>query len=276
VVFQPLAKASACADWASMRMPRVSSPLSTTQALNGARVMPPLLSTGKNLGDHLLTGTQGARHDTALAIQKLGARVHDDVGTQLHRPLQCGGAKQLSTASKAPAVVRNVRQGCDVTHFGQRVGRCLGKQQFGVRPHGRRHASTSVCDTKLDCTPNLARSEPMSLMVDPNMDCEHTTWSPDCSKPMHIIRMADMPDAVDMAASVPSMRSQPHAQNCSPWGCPAAVGKALLIAGKAARRGLRRGLHITTGQVQRLGVFAVLATINGRTNGQRIRMQALG
>ena len=37
------------------------------------------------------------------------------------------------------------------------------------------------------------------------MDCEHTTWSPDCSKPMHIIRMADMPDAVDMAASVPSM-----------------------------------------------------------------------
>ena len=44
----------------------------------------------------------------------------------------------------------------------------------------------------------------MSLMVEPNMEREHTTWSPALSKPMHIIKMADMPDAVPMAASVPS------------------------------------------------------------------------
>ncbi len=36
------------------------------------------------------------------------------------------------------------------------------------------------------------------------MDCEHTTWSPALSKPMHIIKMADMPEAVPMQASVPS------------------------------------------------------------------------
>ena len=69
-------------------------------------------------------------------------------------------------------------------------------------------AAKSVCATKVDSTPNLAKSEPMSLMVEPNMDCEHTTWSPDLSKPMHIIKMADMPEAVEMQASVPSMAAR--------------------------------------------------------------------
>ena len=36
------------------------------------------------------------------------------------------------------------------------------------------------------------------------MEREHTTWSPALSKPRHIIRMADMPEDVPMAASVPS------------------------------------------------------------------------
>ena len=69
-------------------------------------------------------------------------------------------------------------------------------------------AATSVCGTKLDSTPNLARSEPINLMVEPNMDCEQTTWSPALSNPMHIMRMADMPEAVEMQASVPSMAAR--------------------------------------------------------------------
>ena len=36
------------------------------------------------------------------------------------------------------------------------------------------------------------------------MEREHTTWSPAFKRPMHIIKMADMPEDVPMAASVPS------------------------------------------------------------------------
>ena len=43
-----------------------------------------------------------------------------------------------------------------------------------------------------------------SSFVQPDSECEHTTWSPAFKRPMHIIKMADMPDDVPMAASVPS------------------------------------------------------------------------
>ena len=66
------------------------------------------------------------------------------------------------------------------------------------------HCAISVCDTKLLCTPNLANSPPMSLSVDPNMECEQITWSPALSSPMHISRMDDIPVEVASAASVPS------------------------------------------------------------------------
>ena len=36
------------------------------------------------------------------------------------------------------------------------------------------------------------------------MDREHRIWSPVLSSAKHIIKIADMPDAVPMAASVPS------------------------------------------------------------------------
>ena len=41
-------------------------------------------------------------------------------------------------------------------------------------------------------------------MVEPNTDCEHTTWSPALSRPMHSSRIALMPLEVAIAASVPS------------------------------------------------------------------------
>ncbi len=44
----------------------------------------------------------------------------------------------------------------------------------------------------------------MSLMVEPNTLCEQMMWSPAFSSPMHSSRMAAMPLAVPMAASVPS------------------------------------------------------------------------
>ena len=123
------------------------------------------------------------------------------------------------------------------------------------------HAATSVCDTKVVSTPNLANSRPISAIVEPNIDREQITWSPALSRPMHIIRMAPMPVDAPMAASVPSMA----ARRCSKLGDRgvggAAVGVALFGAGKTPRRGLGIGLHKTAGQVQRFGVFAVLAAV---------------
>ena len=62
----------------------------------------------------------------------------------------------------------------------------------------------SVCETKVVSTPNLANSLPNRFSVEPNTDCEHTTWSPARSKPMPIIKIAPMPLEAAIAASVPS------------------------------------------------------------------------
>lgn len=67
-----------------------------------------------------------------------------------------------------------------------------------------RHSATSVCETKVVSTPNLANSLPNRLSVEPNTEREHTTWSPALSRPMHIMRIAPMPVEAPMAASVPS------------------------------------------------------------------------
>ena len=67
-----------------------------------------------------------------------------------------------------------------------------------------RQAARSVCGTNVVSTPKRAMSVPMRRMVEPNMDCEHTTWSPVLSNPMAISKMADMPLAVAAAASAPS------------------------------------------------------------------------
>ena len=56
----------------------------------------------------------------------------------------------------------------------------------------------------VEVTPKRANSEPISLMVEPNIDCEYTTWSPALSKLNNMSVMADMPLDVAMQASVPS------------------------------------------------------------------------
>ena len=67
-----------------------------------------------------------------------------------------------------------------------------------------RHASGSVCDTKVVCTPNLPNSPCSSLMVEPNTLREQMTWSPAFSRPMTSSMIAAMPLEVAMQASVPS------------------------------------------------------------------------
>ena len=94
-----------------------------------------------------------------------------------------GVQKQLSTASKAPAWW--------AMSASARMSHTSVSGLVGVSANSKRvlgctaacQAATSVCDTNVLCTPNLANSEPISLSVEPNTDCEHTTWSPALSRP---------------------------------------------------------------------------------------------
>ena len=66
------------------------------------------------------------------------------------------------------------------------------------------HSVTSVWLTKLDSTPNLANSVPINLIVLPNTEREHSTWSPAFKRPMHSSKIALMPLLVPMQTSVHS------------------------------------------------------------------------
>ena len=117
---------------------------------------------------------------------------------------KAGVQKQLSTASKAPAAwAMSARARMSHTSVSGLLG-VSANSSLVLGCTASRHCCTSVCDTKVTCTPNLPNWFCSSEMVEPNTLCEHTTWSPDLSKPMSSNKMALMPLAVAMAASVPS------------------------------------------------------------------------
>jgi len=117
---------------------------------------------------------------------------------------KAGVAKQLSTASSAPALwAISAKARISQTSVSGLVG-VSANSSLVLGWMAAFQAATSVCGTNVDVTPNLARSEPMSLMVEPNIECEQITWSPLLSRPRHIIKMADMPDAVEIQACAPS------------------------------------------------------------------------
>ena len=53
-------------------------------------------------------------------------------------------------------------------------------------------------------TPKRLSSVPISFMVEPNTEREHTTWSPALSVDMQSKRMADIPLPVPIQASISS------------------------------------------------------------------------
>ena len=71
-----------------------------------------------------------------------------------------------------------------------------------------RQSARSVCETNVVSTPNLPNSLANRLIVEPNTEREQITWSPIFSSPMPSNRMALMPVAVAMAASVPSIAAR--------------------------------------------------------------------
>ncbi|EWS63786.1 hypothetical protein Y695_02976 [Hydrogenophaga sp. T4] len=81
----------------------------------------------------------------------------------------------MSTASSAPALcAMSASARMSQTSVNGLVG-VSANSSFVLDLTAAAQADTSVCETKLDCTPNLARSEPISLMVEPNMECEQIT-----------------------------------------------------------------------------------------------------
>ena len=117
---------------------------------------------------------------------------------------RAGVQKQLSTAKTAPAlwaISANAR--ISHTSVNGLVGVSANKSLV-LGCIACFQALTSVCDTKLVVTPNLANSEPSNLMVEPNTEREHTTWSPLLSKAMHNNNTAAIPLEVPMQASEPS------------------------------------------------------------------------
>jgi hypothetical protein len=69
-------------------------------------------------------------------------------------------------------------------------------------------------------------------MVEPNIDCEHTTWSPAFSRPMTSSRMAAMPLAVADGGLGAFQRRQARSRLVT-VGLGAAVGVALFLVGEA-------------------------------------------
>ena len=115
-----------------------------------------------------------------------------------------GVAKALSTASSAPASCAMAASAAmSHTSVSGLVG-VSANSSFVFGLTAARHSATSVCETKVVSTPNLPNSLANRFSVEPNMERERITWSPLFSSPMIIIRIAPMPLAAPMAASVPS------------------------------------------------------------------------
>ena len=200
-----VASSSAWSDWAFIRKDKVSRPFNTTQALNGDKLMPALRITGMNFS---VTKTCDA-HNAPATTLPWPSRYLVPECTITSAPnaigvCKAGVQKQLSTASKAfAACAMSASARMSHTSVNGLVGvSANNKRVFGCI--ARCHSDTSVCETNVVCTPNLANSLLSSLWVEPNTECEHTTWSPLLSKAMHSSNTAAMPLAVPMQASAPS------------------------------------------------------------------------
>ena len=88
------------------------------------------------LADALGVANDGAADATALPVQVLGGRVHDQVCTQLQRLLQHRSEETVVHDQQRALAPGNLRQPGDVHHLAQRIGGCLDKQEPG--PAGNR------------------------------------------------------------------------------------------------------------------------------------------
>ena len=142
------ARSAAARAWACMRRLRVSSPLRKTQALKGLMVGPAVRRTPKTSSPtRLRSPTTAPPTQRPCPSRYLVAEWMTRSAPSSSGRCRAGVQKQLSTASRQPWRVGEVRQGADVAHLGQGVGRGLAEQQPGVRagsPRPRRRGRLSA------------------------------------------------------------------------------------------------------------------------------------
>ena len=144
------ASCSARALCACMRTPSVSRPFSTTQALNGDRLMPALRITGTNFASIRSSGPHTAPAMTRpwpsrYLVPEWMTRSAPSVTGRCSAGLQ----KQLSTASSAPpACAISASAAMSQTSVSGLVGVSANSSRV-VGVIAARHAAGSVCDTKL-------------------------------------------------------------------------------------------------------------------------------
>ena len=229
----------------------------------------------KHATDQGLRAANRARQHPALTVKVLGARVDHQVGAHLGGPLQGRRAKTVIDHQQRPGVVRQVGQCLDVAHIGQRVGRCFGKQQLGGRPQGRAPFSDIGLRDKSGLDAEFAKQ----VANQPQRRAEHGT------RTHHMVACLEQAHA--------HHENRTHAAGRAKGGfgafeCRQAlletgdrrvggtrVGEAFFGAGKAPGRRFGVRLHEAAGQVQRFGVFAVLAFVHGNAHGQRVAVQVV-
>src|SRR5688572_11313752 len=180
-----------------MRIDSVSMPLSTTQALNGDSVKPAVRINGMNFSSISFW----LQHNAPAITRPWPSRylVPECITMSAPSLIGCcsaGEQKQLSTTSSAPAPCAILASAAmSHTSVSGLVGDSANSSLVLVWIASR-HCATSVCDTNVVSTPNLANSPPSSLIVDPNTLCEQITWSPAFSSPSTSSVIAPMPLAV--------------------------------------------------------------------------------
>ena len=228
----------------------------------------------KLLGDDGLAGTQGAGHHPALPVEVLGARVHDDVGPHRHRPLQAGRGKAVVHGKQRAGVVRQIGQGLDVAHLGQRVGRRLDKEQTRVG------AQRSAPGTQIGLRDKSGFHAKLGQIGTDQLDrrAEHGTRTQHMVTGLQQAHAHHQNGRHTRGGADGGLRAFQSGQTlleAADRGVAiAAIGVAVFFTGEAAGSGLGVGLHIAAGQKQGFRVFPILAGSHGSALGQGIGVQA--
>ena len=224
----------------------------------------------------LLAGTQGTRHDPALPIQVLGARVHHHVSAESHRTLQRRRGKAVVHRQQRAGLMRNGRQRSNVTDFGQGIGGRFGEQQPGVGTHGRLPGREVSLRNKGGFHAELGQVRADQL----DRGAKHRLRAHDVVAGLEQGHAHHQDGRHARGGGDRSLGAFQRRQALLETGnrriAITAISEAILIARKPARRGFRRRLHIPTGEVERLGVLAILASLGRGAHRERVAVQGFG
>ena len=120
------------------RTVRVSSPFSSTQALNGD-IEGPVCRMNMWMWsvDELLRAEDDAAEAAALAVDMLGGRIDHAIGAERERALPKRRREHVVDHQRRARLMRDLGDAGDVDHFQRRIGRRLEEAGLGVRAQRR-------------------------------------------------------------------------------------------------------------------------------------------